>query len=121
MKLSTQVQDCTITNTVMQEAGPRGAGGEWRGGEGKGGIGTDAGNSELCKTITRSKRRHANRFATVKSSIGGSIASTDLTTLILHHAVIGGHGVQRFCKAPAANNHSVILQKHVNMIEPSTT
>ncbi len=65
--------------------------------------------------------RHVKRFVTVKGSIGGSIASTDLATLILHHTVIGSHGVWGFCKAPAANNHTVIFQKRVNMNEPSTT
>ena len=106
VKLSVQIQACTIMHTVMNKAGLGEGGG--------GGTVTDADNlaaTELCKTITRSKRRHINRFVTVKGSVGGSIASTDLTTLILQYAVIGSHGIWGFCKAPAANNHTVIVRK----------
>ena len=82
--------------------------GEAEGGGG-GGTGTHADNvaaKELGKTITTMRDTMSRGGST-----GGSIASTDLTTLILHHAVIGGHGVRRFCKASAANNHTVIVQK----------
>lgn len=100
VKLNMQVQDCTITYTVMKEAGLKR--GMALGGGGRG-------QYQQQQSYARSKTCHANRFATVKGSAGGSIASTDLTPLILHYAVVCGHGIWGFCNAPAANNHTVIV------------